>query len=176
MKKFVLSSFLAFSSWMGIAQVKHPGVGDLMPAFKLTDQDGKIFDSKDYVGKKILVIYFYPKDETSVCTKEACTFRDSFQNFVDAGAMVVGINFGTVESHKSFQQNHKLPFTILSDPGNQVMNLFGVKGKLIFTGRETFVIDLSGKIVFTFDSMTDGAAHAQKALEMVKKLNSSTNL
>ena len=74
-----------------------------------------------------MVIYFYPKDESMVCTKEACAFRDSFNEFTKAGAIVIGINAGTVASHKSFQQHYKLPFILLSDPGNKVYMMFGVK-------------------------------------------------
>ena len=97
-------------------------VGDPVPAFTLLDQDGKTFNVKDYIGKKVLVIYFYPKDESMVCTKEACAFRDSFDSFSKAGAMVIGVNGGTVASHKEFQQHYKLPFTLLSDPDNKIYN------------------------------------------------------
>lgn len=150
---------------------KHLAVGDAIPSFVLKDAEGKDFDIKDYVGKKILVIYFYPKDESSVCTKEACTFRDSYSDFEKAGATVIGINDGTVESHKSFQQNHQLPFVLLSDPNNVVLKMFGVKSKFFISGRETFVVDKNGKIVFTFESLTKGAAHSDKALEFVKQMN-----
>src|ERR1035438_600150 len=152
MQKALLLSFVAFISCNAAAQHKHLSVGNTIPSFALKDQDGKPFDTKDYVGKKILVIFFYPKDESSVCTKEACTFRDSYSSFEKAGATVIGINYGSVESHKSFQQNHQLPYILLSDPHNTVLKLFGVKGKFMLTGRETFVVDLSGKIVFTFDA------------------------
>src|SRR5450755_599063 len=108
-------------------------VGDTMPAFSLTDQDGKVFNSADYKGKNILVIYFYPKDESMVCTKEACSFRDSFNDFAKAGAKVIGINGGTVASHKEFSDHYKLPFILLSDPGNKVYHLFGVQDKMFMT-------------------------------------------
>jgi peroxiredoxin Q/BCP len=143
-------------------------VGDYMPAFSLTDKDGKTFKSTDYVGKSFLVIYFYPKDESMVCTKEACSFRDSFNDFNKAGAKVIGINAGTVESHKSFSDHYKLPFTLLSDPDNKVYHLFGVKNKIFMTGRETFVIDRQGKIAFTYDAMMQGKKHADDALAFVK--------
>jgi len=91
-------------------------VGDQMPSFSLTDQDGRVFSSADHIGKSILVIYFYPKDESMVCTKEACSFRDSFDDFTKAAAKVIGINGGTVASHKEFRDHYKLPFTLLSDP------------------------------------------------------------
>jgi peroxiredoxin Q/BCP len=143
-------------------------VGDTMPAFSLTAQDGKVFNSADYVGKSILVIYFYPKDESMVCTKEACSFRDSFNDFAKAGAKVIGINAGTVASHKSFSDHYKLPFTLLSDPGNKIYNLFGVKNKMFMTGRKTFVIDRHGKIAFTYDAMMQGKKHADDALNFIK--------
>jgi peroxiredoxin Q/BCP len=90
--------------------------------------------------------------------------------FNNAGAMVIGINSGTVESHKKFIQNHRLPFTLLSDPGNKVLKLFGVKSKFFISGRETFVIDKTGKVVFTYDSFTKGAAHEKEALQFIEKM------
>jgi len=146
-------------------------VGDAVPKFSLLDQDGHTFNMSDYIGKKVLVIYFYPKDESMVCTKEACAFRDSFDSFSKAGAMVVGINGGTVASHKEFQQHYKLPFTLLSDPDNKIYNLFGVKGKMFFTGRETFVVDLKGKIVYTHEAMLEGKEHADDALQFIIAAN-----
>jgi peroxiredoxin Q/BCP len=143
-------------------------IGDTMPAFSLTDQSGKTFNSKDFVGKSILVIYFYPKDESMVCTKEACSFRDSFDDFTKAGAVVIGINGGTVASHKEFSDHYKLPFVLLSDPDNKVYHLFGVKDKMFMTGRETFVIDLHGKIGFIYESMIQGKKHADDALAFIK--------
>jgi peroxiredoxin Q/BCP len=143
-------------------------VGDQMPAFSLTDQNGKTFNSADYVGKSFLVIYFYPKDESMVCTKEACAFRDSFNDFAKAGATVIGINGGTVASHKGFSDHYKLPFTLLSDPGDKVYHLFGVQGKMFMTGRETLVIDLHGKVAFTYEAMIQGKKHADDALAFIK--------
>lgn len=149
-------------------QKKHLAVGDAMPAFTLHDQDGRLFNSASEVGKHILVIYFYPKDESMVCTKEACQFRDSFNDFTAAGAKVIGINGGTIASHKAFVDHYKLPFTLLSDPGNKVLDLFGVKGKMFFTGRETFVIGLNGKVAFEYSSMMQGKEHADRALQFIK--------
>lgn len=146
---------------------KSSEVGDIMPSFSLYDQNGHLFNSTDYVGKNILVIYFYPKDESMVCTKEACSFRDDFEEFIKAGAKIIGINDGTVASHKAFEQHYKLPFVLLSDPGNKVYHLFGVKNKLFMSGRETFVIDLKGKIVYKYTSMLEGKAHADNALQFI---------
>jgi peroxiredoxin Q/BCP len=150
-------------------QNKHIMIGDQAPVFSLKDQNGKDFKSTGYIGKNILVIYFYPKDESSVCTKEACAFRDSYSDFAKKGAIVVGINSGTVESHKKFQENHQLPFILLSDPGNKVLKMFGV-GTFIITGRETFVIDKTGKIVFRYNSMMNGTAHQKEALQFIDKM------
>jgi peroxiredoxin Q/BCP len=169
MQKLVFILLIAVLSCNGSAQ-KHLIVGDPIPLFILKDQDGKDFDVKNYIGKKILVIYFYPKDESVVCTKESCSFRDSFADFEKAGASVVGINDGSIESHQSFQQNHQLPFILLSDPGNKVYRLFGVKKKFIFSGRETFVVDKAGKIAFSFDSFTNGPEHSRKALQFIRQM------
>jgi len=143
-------------------------VGDRMPAFSLTDQYGKTFNSADFVGKNILVIYFYPKDESMVCTKEACSFRDSFNDFAKAGAKVIGINGGTEASHKEFSDHYKLPFILLSDPGDKVYHVFGVEDKFFMTGRQTFVIDLKGKVAFTYESMVQGKKHADDALAFIR--------
>jgi peroxiredoxin Q/BCP len=170
MQKNILLAALIF----GWFQAKTPGghlkVGDQIPSFSLRDQNDSPFSITDYIGKKILVIYFYPRDESSVCTKEACSFRDQYDQFTKAGAMVIGINSGTVESHKEFIQNHKLPFTLLSDPDNKVLKMFGVKSKFFISGRETFVVDLSGKIVFTYDSFTNGPAHEKEALQFINSM------
>src|ERR1700693_1284455 len=104
MKRIILSSFLFSNILQGCdAQGKTLKVGDSVPVFSLSDQNDSLFNSSDYSGKKIMVIFFYPKDESSVCTKEACSFRDNFSDFTKAGAMVIGINSGTVESHKNFK-------------------------------------------------------------------------
>ena len=180
MKNITLKNTLLLLAFMliGFCKTSHAQkrdtelqVGENVPSFTLQDQDGKLFNVRDYIGKKVLVLYFYPKDESMVCTKEACAFRDSFDSFSKAGAMVVGINGGTVASHKEFQQHYKLPFTLLSDPDNKIYNLFGVKGKMFFTGRETFVVDLKGKIVYTHEAMLEGKEHADDALQFIIAAN-----
>lgn len=145
-------------------------VGDAVPLFSLKDQNGKTFNMKDEIGKHIMVVYFYPKDESMVCTKEACAFRDSFNDYIKAGAIVIGINGGTVESHKKFVDNDKLPFTLLSDPDNNVLKMFGVKSKLFMTGRQTFVVDMKGKIAFSYEAMMQGTEHNKQALAVVQSL------
>ncbi|WP_298737997.1 peroxiredoxin [uncultured Chitinophaga sp.] len=143
--------------------------GDKAPDFSLKDQDGNTFNLSDVVGKKKLVIFFYPKDESPVCTKEACAFRDAYQKFNDADAMVIGINNGTIESHKAFAKKNHLPFTLLSDPGNAVLNKFGIKDQdfgnnVKVSGRETFVIGLDGTIVYSFRDFMKGDEHSKQVL------------
>ncbi|MFI5158625.1 MAG: peroxiredoxin [Sphingobacteriales bacterium] len=143
-------------------------VGENVPLFTLHDQDNKLFNVRDYIGKKVLVLYFYPKDESMVCTKEACAFRDEFNDFTKAGAIVIGINGGTVASHKEFQQHYKLPFILLSDQDNKVYNLFGIKSKMFIPGRVTYVVDLHGKVVYMHEAMMQGKEHADDALQFIK--------
>ncbi len=171
MNKLFLMTVLVFGLFWGVREkVKTLTVGDAVPVFSLKDQNDSLFDITDVVGKKILVIYFYPRDESSGCTKEACSFRDNYAAFTNAGAMVVGINSGTVESHRKFIEHHQLPFTLLSDPGNKVLKMFGVKDKFFITGRETFIIDKKGKVAFTFDSFMNGSAHEKEALAFINKM------
>ncbi|MEB0250017.1 peroxiredoxin, partial [Mucilaginibacter sp. 5B2] len=115
-------------------------------------------------------IYFYPKDESMVCTKEACAFRDSFNDYTRAGAKVIGINGGTVASHKQFEQHYKLPFILLSDPENMVYKMFGVRKKFFMSGRQTFVVDIKGNIAFSYEAMLSGAEHSNQALAVVRSL------
>lgn len=139
-------------------------IGDYIPDFVLSDQHGKTFRSSDYRGKK-LVIYFYPKDESAVCTAEACAFRDSFEDFTELGAEVIGINAASVASHLKFSDKNGLPFRLLSDPENIVLKQFGIKPWLFLTGRETFVVDVDGRIVYKFRAFLDGKGHSEKVLE-----------
>jgi len=142
--------------------------GEQAPDFSLKDQDGNDFRLADHIGKQKVVIFFYPKDESPVCTKEACAFRDAYAKYKDANALVVGINSGTVESHKAFQTKEQLPFALLSDPDNKVLNMFGVKeqafGEMKVSGRETFVIGNDGKIVYSFRDFMKGDEHAKQVL------------
>jgi thioredoxin-dependent peroxiredoxin len=144
--------------------------GTKIPGFKLLNQEGKLFDIQQVLGKKNLVIYFYPKDETPGCTKEACYFRDQFEVFKDAGAEIIGISGQSVDSHKKFAENHQLPFILLSDTDNQVRKLFGVTSWPI-PGRVTFVIDKSGIILYVFKSQMEATRHVDEAMRILKSLN-----
>jgi thioredoxin-dependent peroxiredoxin len=164
---WVLLFFGPVASCQG-AKTKELKVGDTIPSFSLPDQDGKIFSSTDHIGKSSLVIFFYPKDESMVCTREACSFRDRYGDLVKAGAIVIGINGGSIDSHKKFQTNDKLPYPLLSDSANKVLNAFGVPKQFFITGRKTFVVDKTGKIVFTYSSSFKGSRHAEEALAYLK--------
>ena len=144
-------------------------VGDRIPQFTLKDQDGNPFDVSNYIGKKHLVIFFYPKDNTPGCTKEVCSFRDSFEEFTDRGAMVIGISGDSEYSHRRFASKYRLPFTLLADRQNKVRKLFKVEGNLfnLLPGRETYVVDKSGKVVMAFNSV-NAASHMRKALNALK--------
>jgi thioredoxin-dependent peroxiredoxin len=143
-------------------------VGDMMPAFSLPDQDGKMYDISTYIGKKKLVIFFYPQDGSLNCTKEACYFRDLSEVFDEADAVLIGISGQSVESHKIFAENNQLNYSLLSDSGNIVRKLFGVPGRVfgLIPGRVTYVSDRSGKVVFIFDSQTETQRHADEALKI----------
>lgn len=145
-------------------------IGSTLPEFTLKDQYGKTFISKDVIGKKNLVIFFYPKDFTPGCTKEVCSFRDKYEEFQDLGAEVVGISSDTEKRHHKFSDNYKLPFKLLADIGNQVRKQFKVPNGLfgLLPGRETYVFDKQGKVIFVFNSM-NGSIHMKKALNALKK-------
>lgn len=147
-------------------------VGDTIPHFTSVDALGNQFNSNDYVGRKAMVIYFYPKDETRVCTAQACSFRDQYEVFKELGAEVIGISSDSVTSHWKFAQNHRLPFLLLADTNQKIQKLFGVRRDWfgLIPGRETFVVDQHGTIIMVFDS-TSGEIHIQKALEALKKIN-----
>lgn len=147
-------------------------IGDVMPNFKATNQQGEVFDSAEVFGKKPAVVYFYPKDFTPGCTKEACNFRDSYQDFQDIGAEVIGISDDSPKSHQKFAQKHQLPFILLSDEHGKIRKKLGVKKSLLglIPGRETFVVDKNGVVQMKFNSI-DASRHMQKALKKVKELN-----
>jgi len=145
--------------------------GDQIPEFELKDQHGNTFNSDEIIGQKPAVIYFYPKDFTPGCTKEACNFRDSYEDFQELGAEVIGISNDSEKSHAKFSKKYKLPFVLLADEKGKVRKKFGIKKSLLglVPGRETFVIDDKGEVVFKFNSL-DASKHKQKALKALKKL------
>ena len=163
---FILAIFL--SGVICAQSPKHLMAGDTMPTFSLPDQDGKIFNSSDVKGKSLLVIFFYAKDNAQISSKQVIAFKERFKEFEEEGAMVIGINAGTIESHKEFHQKNGLPYPLLSDKDSKVINQFGIKSTLGAVNRETYVVDYSGKIVFFLDAYMDGAKHAEEALKYLK--------
>lgn len=144
--------------------------GELAPDFSLKDSNGKEHKLSDYRGKKV-VIYFYPKDDTPGCTKEACSFRDANEEIIAKKAVVLGISADTVDSHKKFQDKHSLPFTLLADPERKVIEKFGVSEtksmfgkKFLGTKRTTFVIDEKGRISKIFIKV-NVLKHAREVLD-----------
>ena len=146
-------------------------VGDQAPDFTLQSQSGDQVRLRDRLGERVVVLYFYPKDNTSGCTAEACAFRDSHEVFTDAGAEVIGVSSDSADKHASFASKHELPFTLLSDQGGKVRKRYGVPTVLgLIPGRVTYVIDRQGTVRHVFNSMTGISQHVNDALAMVKKL------
>lgn len=146
--------------------------GNKAPEFKLKDQEGKEHKLSDYRGKKV-VLYFYPKDDTPGCTKEACNFRDDDSLIRKKNAVVLGVSGDSVEKHKKFEQKYKLNFTLLSDPKKEVIKKYGaMKEKSIFGNtflgiqRSTFVIDEQGKIIKIFEKVKVDN-HSKEILELL---------
>ncbi len=140
--------------------------------FTLKDQTGTDRSLSDYRGKWV-VLYFYPKDETTGCTTEACGFRDSHEALVAQGAVVIGISRDSVESHAKFIAHHNLPFTLLSDPDKKVIEAYGAWGKAFMgvmgTLRQTFIINPDGMIAKEYPKVTP-AEHATQIIEDLKQL------
>ena len=146
-------------------------VGDSIPNFKAIAADGTTFDSQSIIGKQPVVIYFYPKADTKVCTEQACSFRDHYEDFKAMGATVIGISSDSVKAHQQFADKYRLPFLLLSDENKKLRRLFGVPNDLLglIPGRVTYVADEKGVILMVFNSMS-GKIHIKKSYECLKKL------
>jgi len=146
-------------------------VGDRAPDFTLPSQSGEPVRLSDRLGERVVVLYFYPKDDTPGCTAEACAFRDSHEVFTEAGAEVIGISSDSADRHAAFAGRHSLPFTLLSDKGGRVRKSYGVPTVLgVIPGRVTYVIDRQGAVRHVFNSMTNIGQHVGDALEVVQRL------
>ncbi len=146
-------------------------IGSTIPEIVLRNQNGELFDlTKETAGKNV-VLYFYPKDDTPGCTAQACSFRDQFEDFADANAVVIGISGQSVESHKAFAGKHQLTFTLLSDDENKIRKQFGVPTNFfgLLPGRVTYVIDKTGKVVYIFNSQTNISGHIEQSLKILKE-------
>ncbi len=155
-----------------MAQKSKIKVGDSVPQFTLKDQNDINYSIADLIGKKAMVIYFYPKDDTPGCTKEACSFRDEFEDFTALNAEVIGISSDNVVSHKRFAEKYRLPFTLLADTKKEVQKMFGVPRSILglIPGRVTYIIDKKGKVVYIFNSLGKAEQHIIEAKNILKSL------
>lgn len=147
-------------------------VGSIAPDFTLPSQSGQMVSLKDFVGEKPVVLFFYPKDDTPGCTKEACAFRDDHEGFGKLDAEVIGISSDSVESHRSFAAKHNLPYTLLSDKERKVRKLYGVPNTLgLFPGRVTYVMDRKGIVRHVFSSQLAAEKHVEEALITLRSIS-----
>jgi peroxiredoxin Q/BCP len=147
-------------------------VGAKAPDFALTSQSGEMLRLKDFFGK-LVVLFFYPKDDTPGCTKQACAFRDDYEKFGKLDAEVIGISSDSVESHKRFASKHDLPFTLLSDEKGKVRRLYGVPSTFgLFPGRVTYMIDEEGVVRHVFSSQLSVERHVEEALKALESISS----
>lgn len=144
--------------------------GDKAPSFSLLNQHGNKVTLDNLLKEHILVLYFYPKDETPGCTTEACKFRDDYEIFKDNGAEVVGISSDSVESHLAFSKNHNLPFQLLSDEHGKIRKKYDVPKTLgLIAGRVTYIISQDGKILHIFNSQFKPQKHIEEAIKIIKQ-------
>ena len=148
-------------------------VGDNAPDFTLTSQNGEEVTLSQFLSKKNIVLFFYPKDESPICTRQVMIFKDNFKIFTKLDAEVLGVNSGSIKSHKAFAEHHKLPFMLLSDKDKKVKKLYGVSSSLgIISGRVTYIIDKKGVVRNLFSSQLQLGKHveeAKKILETIKE-------
>jgi thioredoxin-dependent peroxiredoxin len=149
------------------------GVGSKAPDFTLPSQSGEMVSLKDFLGEKVVILYFYPKDDTPGCTKEACAFRDEHEQLGKLDAEVIGVSSDSVESHRRFAEKHSLYFTLLSDEGGKVRRMYGVPNTFgIFPGRVTYVIDEAGVVRHVFSSQIGAVKHVEAALKSLAAIRS----
>ncbi|TVQ05749.1 MAG: peroxiredoxin [Leptolyngbya sp. DLM2.Bin27] len=146
-------------------------VGDAAPDFTLPNQAGESVTLSSFEGQKAVVLYFYPKDDTPGCTVESCSFRDSYEEFLAAGAEVIGISSDSPDSHRAFASKHNLPFTLVSDSGSAVRKTYGVPATLgLLPGRVTYVIDKTGTVRHIFNSQFNPKGHVAEAMGVLQTL------
>jgi len=149
-------------------------IGERVPSFELPDQTGAVVRFDDALGKGPIVLFFYPKDETPICTAEACSFRDAYAEFSAAGAAVFGISSDDVASHKKFAEKHQLPYRLLADVGGKVRSSLKVPRGLLglSEGRVTYILDREGIVRHAHEATLQAQAHVDEAIAMVKRLAS----
>jgi thioredoxin-dependent peroxiredoxin len=164
-------SHLEGSMIMGSRTKDNVDVGSKAPNFTLPSQSGELVSFRDFLGEKPVVLFFYPKDDTPGCTREACAFRDEYEQFSELDTEVIGISSDSVDSHKRFAKKHKLPFTLLSDRREKVRRLYDVPNTFgLFPGRVTYAIDQEGIVRQVFSSQIGVERHVQQALEALHSI------
>jgi len=149
--------------------------GDRAPEFTVTAADGQRVSLADFRRNHTVVIFFYPRDNTSICTQEACAFRDAYEDFVQVGAVIIGVSSDSNESHQSFAAEYRLPYIMLADIDGSLRRMFGVPNSLlILPGRVTYVIDREGIVRHVFNALLQGKQHMEEALRIVRELNASS--
>jgi len=173
MKIFVLLLVGGMLTQTSAFAAEMPKAGDKAPDFSAAASDGTTLHLKDYIGKSNIVLYFYPKDDTPGCTKEACGIRDTFDEFKGLNATVFGVSFDSVESHRNFIAKYKLPFVLLADTDKAVAKLYGVADdNSKVASRVTFVINKAGKIAFV-NPKVNPTTHAAELRAVLTKLGQS---
>jgi thioredoxin-dependent peroxiredoxin len=168
MKK-ILSLIGGLLMGVNAAHAAGPKVGDSAPDFTAASSSGRQVHLKDEIGKRPIVLYFYPKDDTPGCTKEACSLRDDWSAFRKLDAIVYGISYDSVKSHQEFVKKYQLPFELLSDQNKSIAPLYGADG-MLFAKRMTFVIDKAGKIVWINPAVSP-ASHSAELQKVLAGLN-----
>jgi len=161
----------ALMFFMGAANAEEPSVGNMAPGFALTDQQGQTHQLLDYHGQW-LVLYFYPKDDTPGCTKEACSLRDEFAAFRQLDVAVLGVSLDDTDSHEAFARKYRLPFPLLSDVDGKVAKAYGSLGgfgPVRYAKRHTFIIDPDGRIARVWRKVSP-ADHSRELLEALSAL------
>ena len=154
---------------MGFRTRDRVDVGSKAPDFTLPTQSGQMLSLNEFLGEKPVVLFFYPKDDTPGCTKQACVFRDNNEVFKERDAEVIGISSDSVESHRGFAAKHNLPYTLLSDEDKKVRKLYGVPNTLgLFPGRVTYIIDREGIVRHVFSSQLGAEKHVKEAIKALQ--------
>jgi peroxiredoxin Q/BCP len=146
-------------------------VGDRVPELTFVAHDGRKISLADFQGKQAVVLFFYPADNTTVCTREACSFRDAYQEFLQAGAVVIGVSGDSESSHRSFAETQRLPYLLAADVDGALRDAFGVPKTFgLLPGRVTYVIDREGVVRHVFNSQLRVRKHVEEALRIVRNL------
>jgi peroxiredoxin Q/BCP len=147
-------------------------IGDRVPDFRLENGSGESVSLSDFWGKTVVVLFFYPKDNSRICTIEACGFRDNYELFKELGSEVIGISSDSSTSHAEFASSHRLPFILLSDTDGAVRKRFGISRTLgLLPGRATFIIDKKGIIRHVFLSQIRARKHVDEAIKIVQAIH-----